>query len=87
MKTTVTFDIHNMTSVAGRCHLGERATFDEAEQFARWHAARRGIRVEIGKITKTAKRLHNEQMAVVTRDALGRLWTDLTWHGASLVEG
>jgi hypothetical protein len=82
---TVRYDIHDMTSVTGRCYLGERPTFDEAEHFARWHAARRGIRVEIGKTTQTAKHRHDELVATVTRDALGRLWTDLTWHGATLV--
>lgn len=81
----IRYDIHNMTSVTGRCHLGERATFDEAEQFARWHAARRGIRVEIDKVVQTAKHRHTDEIAIVTRDALGRLWTDLTWHGATFV--
>lgn len=85
MKTTVRFDIHDMTSVTGRCYLGERPTFDEAEHFARWHAARRGIRVEIAQTTQTAKRRQDELVATVTRDAVGRIWTDLTWAGATLV--
>ena len=81
-----TFQIHDITN-SYRADLGTRATFDAAEDFARWHAARRGIRVRIVKVMQTAKRRETEEMATVARDALGRLWTDLTWHGASLVEG
>ena len=84
MKTTTTFQIHDTTN-SYRADLGDRATFAEAEAFARWHAARRGIRVQITKIEQTAKRRDSEQMAMVSRDALGRLWTDLTWHGATFV--
>jgi hypothetical protein len=73
-----------MTS-SHRSFLGERETFDDAEHFARWHAARRGIRVVVDKQVTTKTRRHREEMATVTRDALGRLWTDLTWHGATFV--
>jgi hypothetical protein len=84
MKTTTTFHVYDMTS-SHRSYLGERATFDEAEAFGRWHAARRGIRVTIDEVTQTTKRRETEEAATVVRDALGRLWTDLTWHGATFV--
>ena len=84
MTTTVRYDIHDMTSVS-RSYIGERATFDEAEHLARWHAARRGIRVEVDKVVQTAKRRDSDHMATISRDALGRVWTDLTWHGAAFV--
>jgi hypothetical protein len=73
------------TAVSFDVHIGDRLTFDEAENLARWHAARRGIRVEINKVTVTAKHRYREEMATVTRDALGRIWTDLTWHGAAFI--
>jgi hypothetical protein len=84
MTTTIHFNVTDMTSSC-RNYIGERPTFDEAEHLARWHAARRGIRVEVDKVVQTAKRRDNEHMATITRDALGRIWTDLTWHGASFV--
>lgn len=82
MKTT--FQIYDMTSIS-RSYLGERSTFAEADHFGRWHAARRGIRVAIDEVVENSKRRVSEQFATVSRDALGRLWTDLTWHGASFV--
>ena len=63
MKTTIRYDIHDVTSATVRCYLGERPTFEEAEHFARGHAARRGIRVEIGKTTQTIKHRYDELMA------------------------
>lgn len=82
--TTIRYDIHDMTSV-NRGYIGERATFDEAEHLARWHAARRGVRVEVAKIVQTAKRCDSDHMATISRDALGRVWTDLTWLGAAFI--
>jgi hypothetical protein len=82
--TTTHFDIYN-TTTSYRADLGRKNTFEDAEVFARWHAARRGIRVTITKTVRTTKRCEVEQMATVSRDALGRLWTDLTWHGASFL--
>jgi len=84
MATTVRFSVHDMTS-AYRSYIGERPTFDEAEHLARWHAARSGIRVVVDKVVLNAKRRDSEEMASVSRDALGRIWTDLTWHGATFV--
>lgn len=78
------FYVYDVTSNA-RTFLGERPTFDEAEAFGRWHAARRPIRVRIIREETTKRTRHNEEMAVVSRDPLGRLWTDLTWLGAALV--
>jgi hypothetical protein len=78
------FDIHDMTS-SYRCYVGERPTFEAAEHLARWHAARRGIRVVVDKVVVTPKHRYSEEMASVSRDALGRIWTDLTWHGATFV--
>ena len=90
MKTSTHFDVYTTDGdrQRGRYHayIGARPTFDEAENLARWHAARRGIYVRVDKVVQTAKRREVEQMATVVRDALGRIWTDLTWHGASLVE-
>jgi hypothetical protein len=82
--TTTRYDIHDMTS-SYRCYIGERETFEAAEHLARWHAARRGIRVVVDKVVTDAKHRYTEEMASVSRDALGRLWTDLTWHGATFV--
>ena len=82
--TTIRYSINDMTSVS-RSYIGERETFDEAEHLARWHAAGRGIRVDIDKVVQTAKRRDSDHMATVSRDALGRIWTDLTWHGATFV--
>jgi hypothetical protein len=81
---TLHFDIYDMTS-SYRCYVGERPTFEAAEHLARWHAARRGIRVVVDKVVVTAKHRYSEEMASVSRDALGRIWTDLTWHGATFV--
>lgn len=78
------FQIIDMTS-RGRTHLGDRATFDEAEHFGRWHAARRNIRVVVWQIDQDKRHRHEEEVATIQRDALGRLWTDLTWHGSALV--
>ena len=82
--TTTKYQIIDITS-SYRCDLGDRATFAEAEFFARWHAARRGVRVKIDQITQSKNRRSVEEMAVVVRDNFGRIWTDLTWHGAEMV--
>jgi hypothetical protein len=84
--TTITthFDVYDMTS-SSRSYVGERSTFDEAEHLARWHAARRGIRLVVSKVTADKKRRYSDEMASISRDALGRVWTDLTWHGAWLI--
>lgn len=84
MTTTIRYDIHDMTSVR-RGYIGERATFTEAEHLARWHAARRGVRVEVEKVVQTAKHRNSDHVATVSRDALGRVWTDLTWLGAAFI--
>lgn len=84
MTLSIRYRIHDMTS-AYRNYIGERDSFEAAEHLARWHAARRGIRVTIDKETVTPKHRHSEEMASVTRDALGRLWTDLTPLGATFV--
>lgn len=61
--------------------IGDRDTFEAAETLARWHAARRGVRIQIDhrQLGKT------ENVASVIRDAFGRLWTDLTFQGSELV--
>jgi hypothetical protein len=84
MTPSTTFLVHDTTS-AYRSYLGERSTFAEAEAFGRWHAARRGIRVTIDEVIQSKKRRETEEVATVSRDALGRLWTDLTWHGAAFI--
>lgn len=84
MTPTITYQIHNMTGHY-RGYIGERASFAEAERLARWHAARRGIRVTIDKVTVTARHRHSDEMASVIRDNLGRLWTDLTTLGATFI--
>jgi len=78
------FDVHDMTS-SYRSYVGERPTFDEAEHLARWHAARRGIRLVVSKVVTDKKQRYSDEMASVSRDALGRIWTDLTWHGAAFI--
>lgn len=83
-KPTVTFQVYDMTS-SYRSWLGERKTFAEAEHFARWHAARRGIRVAVDRVETTPKKRIDTPMMNVMRDALDRLWTDLSWEAGELV--
>ena len=70
------FDIHSVTGFGK--FLGKRETIEEAEKFARWHAARRGIRVEITRMVPGKPgTTFPETVACVSRDALGRIWTDV----------
>jgi hypothetical protein len=54
--------------------------FEQAERRARWYAARSNCRYQIVQTTPASGprgRSQSEVVAVVGRDALGRIWTDV----------
>ena len=64
-------------------YLGERLTLEGAEHLARHHVARRGVVASI--MHEIADRpATRRKIARVSRDALGRLWTDIHVMGAVL---
>lgn len=49
-------------------------------------AERRALdRYRSGEVDVTIRDDSGEALAIIRSDALGRIWTDLTWHGAASV--
>ena len=78
------FHIYAKTGSA-RSYLAKRNTFDDAEQYARDHAAANRTRVEVDVVVTTSTHRTVKPVATVSQDSLGRVWTDLTWHSTTLV--
>lgn len=65
--------------------LSRYDTFEEAEMAAKYLVAGNGYQVLINMVTKTPQGINGRVVARVARDSFERIWTDITWQGASLL--